>query len=109
MSGESMTQLQMQRMLINNLQHSHCFDHETGQFQIIETHISWVLLSGNYAYKMKKAVDFGFLDYSSLEKRKAQCEEELRLNKRTAPDIYLEVVTVGGLPEQPMVGGTLLN
>jgi len=104
MRRESMTQLQLQRVLIEHLQQSSCFDHEVSQFQLIETHISWVLLTGNYAYKMKKAVDFGFLDYSTLEQRKAQCIEELRLNRRTAPDIYLEVVAVGGALDNPQIG-----
>jgi aminoglycoside phosphotransferase family enzyme/predicted kinase len=87
------------------LQHHSCFDHKTDQFQIIETHISWVLLTGSYAYKMKKAVDFGFLDYTTLEKRRAQCYEELRLNRRTAPEIYLEVVSIAGTPQRPVIGG----
>jgi aminoglycoside phosphotransferase family enzyme/predicted kinase len=62
---------------------------------VIETHISWVLLTGQYAYKIKKPVKLGFLDFSTLEKRRKYCEEELRVNRRTAPDLYLEVVSVG--------------
>ena len=62
--------------------------------QVIQTHISWVFLTGEYAYKLKKPVDFGFLDFSSLEKRKFFIEEELRLNKRIASDIYLEVLPI---------------
>jgi aminoglycoside phosphotransferase family enzyme len=63
------------------------------KFEIIETHISWVLL-GDYVYKIKKPVKFSFLDFSTLKKRKFLCEEEVRLNKRLAPEIYLEVVPV---------------
>src|SRR5574340_342680 len=69
-----------------------------------ETHISWVLLSVHDAYKVKKAVDLGFLDFSTLEARRFYCAEELRLNRRLAPDLYLDVVTIGGSPEQPVLG-----
>lgn len=61
--------------------------------KIIQTHISYVILTGKHAYKIKKHVNFGFLDFSTLEKRKKFCEEELKLNKRLCPDIYLEVVS----------------
>ncbi len=60
--------------------------------RIIQTHISYVILTGEYVYKFKKPVNFGFLDFSTLEKRKYYCEEELRLNKRLCPEIYLDVV-----------------
>jgi len=59
---------------------------------VLQTHISFVALTGKYAYKVKKPVNFGFLDFSTLEKRKHYCEEELKLNKRLCPDIYLDVV-----------------
>jgi len=72
---------------------------------LIETHISSVLLVGPYAYKIKKPVDFGFLDFSTLELRRLSCEEEVRLNRRLAPDIYLEAVPVTGTLEAPVVGG----
>ena len=62
--------------------------------EFIETHISQVFLTGQYAYKVKKAVDFGFLDFKELNKRKFYCEEELRLNGRLAPEIYLEVIPI---------------
>jgi uncharacterized protein len=68
------------------------------RFEIIETHISWVLL-GDFVYKIKKPVKFSFLDFSTLERRRFLCEEEVRLNKRLAPEIYLGVVPVteGGI------------
>ena len=72
--------------------------------QVIETHISWVLLAGKYAYKIKKALNLGFLDYTDLEARRYYCDEEIRLNRRTAPDIYLETVAIGGSPEAPAFG-----
>ncbi len=73
--------------------------------QHIETHISTVLLTGDYAYKIKKPVDLGFLDFSSLERRKYFCEEEIRLNSRLAPQIYLDVVPITGTASQPHICG----
>jgi len=61
----------------------------------IETHISWVFIAGDDVYKVKKAVDFGFLDFTTLEKRRFYCEEEVRLNSRLAPQVYLDVVGIG--------------
>ena len=55
------------------------FPHPVAKIQVIETHISWVVLTGSFAYKFKKPVNFGFLDFSSLEKRHKACEQELRL------------------------------
>ncbi|MDI1292336.1 MAG: AAA family ATPase [Methylobacter sp.] len=72
---------------------------------IIETHISWVLLIGKHAYKIKKPVNFGFLDFSTLEKRRFFCHEELRLNRRLAAELYLEVVPITGTPDHPQIGG----
>ncbi|MDP1663771.1 MAG: AAA family ATPase [Methylobacter sp.] len=79
---------------------------EANDCNIIETHISWVLLTGQYVYKIKKPVNFGFLDFSTLEKRSFCCIEELRLNRRLAADLYLEVVPITGTPEHPRIGGT---
>ncbi len=67
---------------------------ESRDFELAETHISWVLLSSDYVYKIKKPVKFSFLDFSTLEKRRDLCEEEVRLNRRLAPDVYLGVVPV---------------
>ena len=72
----------------------------------IQTHISWVLLAGDYAYKFKKPLKLAFLDFSTLALRKHYCEEELRLNRRYAPDLYLEVLPVYGTPAHPSWGGT---
>jgi len=72
----------------------------------IATHISSVLLANGWAYKIKKPVDFGFLDFSTLEKRRHCCEEEIRLNRRLAPDIYLDVVAITGTIDEPVLGGT---
>ncbi len=78
----------------------------TEPIQLIQTHISYVLLTGDYAYKLKKPVNFGFLDFSTLEKRKHFCHEELRLNQRGAADLYLEVLPVTMVDEQHHLGGT---
>ena len=73
--------------------------------RVAETHISWVLLTGEYAYKVKKPVRLSFLDYSTLERRRALCEDEVRLNRRFAPALYLGVAAIGGTPEVPVVDG----
>jgi len=91
--------------LIDNLQNPTLFDHPVTEFKVIETHISWVLLTGQYVYKIKKPVNFGFLDFSTLEKRHFYCEEELRLNRRLAPGLYLDLVTIHGSEEIPEVNG----
>ncbi len=71
----------------------------------IQTHISWVLLAGDYAYKFKKPLKLAFLDFSTLALRKHYCEEELRLNQRYAPDLYLDVMPIYGTPEHPAWSG----
>ena len=73
--------------------------------RVAETHISWVLLTGEFAYKVKKPIRLSFLDYSTLERRRALCEEELRLNRRLAPDLYLGVSTICGPAAAPRVDG----
>jgi len=70
------------------------YSHPTSDINMIQTHISWVFLSGDYAYKLKKPVNFGFLDFSTLAARKYYCEQELRLNRRLSPEIYLTVLPV---------------
>jgi len=81
------------------------YDHPVEQCRLIETHISWVILAGAYAYKVKKPLDLGFLDFSTLERRHFFCEEELRLNRRLAPSIYLAVVAIRGTAQVPVLGG----
>jgi aminoglycoside phosphotransferase family enzyme/predicted kinase len=69
-------------------------DLEAAGFELIETHISWVFLGPAEVYKVKRPVDLGFLDFTTLEKRRAACDAEVRLNRRLAPDIYLDVVPI---------------
>lgn len=78
----------------------------TEPIQLIQTHVSYVLLTGQYAYKLKKPVNFGFLDFSTLEKRQHFCHEEFRLNQRGASELYLEVLPVTLVGEQYHLGGT---
>lgn len=73
--------------------------------QLIQTHISTIILSGDLAYKLKKPVDFGFLDYSTLAKRHKNCLEEVRINKGFAPKLYLGVVPITGSIENPQING----
>jgi aminoglycoside phosphotransferase family enzyme/predicted kinase len=91
--------------LIDALQLPSAYQHGVQPPHLLETHISWVLLTGDYAYKVKKPVRLPFLDFSTLELRRHYCEEELRLNRRLAPDLYLDVVPITGTVEAPTVGG----
>ena len=84
------------RMLLTDV-----FDHPVSHIKLIETHISWVILTGQFAYKIKKPVNFGFLDFSTLEKRRHYCDQELQLNRRLAPEIYLKVVAISGSKDKP--------
>ena len=79
---------------------------DDGAVEHVETHISHVYLTGTHAYKIKKPVALGFLDFSTLEKRREYCEEELRINRRLAPRVYLSVVPIAGTWDAPRVEGT---
>ena len=93
--------------LIEALLKPQAYPHDVADIQLIETHISWVFLTGRYAYKIKKPVNFGFLDFSTLEKRRFYCQEEVRLNQRLAKEWYLEVVAITGQPSHPKMGGAV--
>ncbi|AYF90099.1 hypothetical protein D6Z43_24230 [Pseudomonas sp. DY-1] len=95
----------MSQSLIAALQNPALYPHSVDGFQVIETHISWVLLTGSYVYKVKKPVNFGFLDFTDLERRRHFCEEELRLNQRLTRDLYLEVLPITGSVEAPQING----
>lgn len=95
----------MSQTLLNALQDPALYDHPVSDFTLMETHISWVLLTGDFVYKIKKPVNFGFLDYSSLEQRAHYCAEELRLNQRLAPDMYLDVIAIRGSETAPSLTG----
>lgn len=91
--------------LIAGLLKPEAYPHPVGPIQVIETHISWVFLTGRYAYKIKKPVQLSFLDFRALEQRRFYCEEELRLNRCWAPELYDEVVPVGLKDGAPYIGG----
>ncbi|HRD50737.1 MAG: AAA family ATPase [Candidatus Competibacter sp.] len=95
-----------QTALIAALLRPERYPHPVAAVEHLQTHISHVLLAGDYAYKIKKPLNLGFLDFTSLERRKYYCEEELRLNRRLAPEIYLDCIAIGGEPTQPVWGST---
>jgi aminoglycoside phosphotransferase family enzyme/predicted kinase len=82
------------------------YPHTTHNIQVIHTHISTIFLTGEFAYKIKKPVNFGFLDFSRLADRQHYCEEEIRLNRRLAPQIYLEVVPIVQIGNTYQLGPT---
>ena len=92
--------------IVHALTDPSCYPHPVATVQHVETHISHVLLTGSFAYKIKKPLNLGFLDFSTIEKRRFYCEEELRLNRRLAPDVYLEVVSLNGDPAAPRINGS---
>jgi len=83
-----------QKQIVDALMKPQAYGEETGKIELKQTHISFVFLTKNFVYKIKKDVNFGFLDFSTLEKRHMFCEKELVLNKRLCGDMYLEVVPV---------------
>jgi hypothetical protein len=93
-------------ILIQALLNPAAYPHPVTHIELIETHISWVLLTGQYAYKIKKNVQFDFLDFSTLEKRHFYCQEELRFNSRFAPGLYLQVVPISGSLQNPQMNGS---
>jgi aminoglycoside phosphotransferase family enzyme/adenylate kinase family enzyme len=92
--------------LIQALLNPAAYPHPVTHIELIETHISWVLLTGQYAYKIKKNVQFDFLDFSTLDKRHFYCQEELRFNSRFAPNLYLQVVPITGTAQHPHMNGS---
>jgi aminoglycoside phosphotransferase family enzyme len=82
------------------------YPHAVERVELVQTHISWVLLAGDFAYKIKKPVKLSFLDFSTLALRETYCQEELRLNRRFAPDLYLDVVGIFNTPQDPQWQGS---
>jgi uncharacterized protein len=83
-----------------------CYGRGVRKVQLVETHVSWVFLTGRHAYKVKKPVKLPFVDFSTLQLRHRYCREELRINRRLAPDLYLAVVPIGGSRSAPRIGRT---
>jgi len=86
--------MSVQKQVVEALMKPDAYDKEPEQIELIQTHISFVFLTRNFVYKVKKAVDLGFLDFTTLEKRRFFCEKELELNRRLCGDMYLEVVPI---------------
>ncbi|MHB8137056.1 MAG: bifunctional aminoglycoside phosphotransferase/ATP-binding protein [Smithellaceae bacterium] len=80
--------------IIESMTRPSFYPHKPQTVELVQTHISYVFIAGDYVYKVKKPVNFGFLDFTTLEQRKFYCEEELRLNRRLAPSIYQDVVPI---------------
>ncbi len=91
---------------VQYLQQPGSYPHPVESVQLLQTHISFVLVAGDFVYKWKKPVNFGFLDFSTLEKRKHYCEQELMLNRRLCPDLYVDVVTVNRVGGQYGLNGS---
>lgn len=86
--------MSVQEQVVKALMKPEAYDEEPSKIELIQTHISFVFLTRNFAYKVKKAVDLGFLDFTTLEKRHFFCEKELELNRRLCEEMYLEVVPI---------------
>lgn len=101
-----MSASQRQRVLVEALLDPARYPHPCDVVEHRETHISHVLLAGEFAYKIKKPLDLGFLDFTRLADRAHYCAEEVRLNARLAPSVYLDAIPITGTPEAPALGGT---
>ena len=80
--------------MIDALSRPDAYPEPVERVEVCQTHISAVFLAGRHSYKIKKPVNLGFVDFSTLEKRRHFCDKEVRLNRRLAPDVYLGVVPV---------------
>jgi len=83
-----------QKQVLEALMKPEAYEEDPGNVELIQTHISAVFLTRRFVYKVKKAVNFGFLDFTTLEKRQYFCKKELKLNRRLCGDMYLEVVPI---------------
>ncbi len=92
-------------VLIERLLEPAPYPHPTEAIRLVETHISWVILTGPFAYKLKKPVSLGFVDYTTLDLRRRSCEGEVRVSGRFAPELYVAAVPITGSVEVPCVGG----
>lgn len=88
----------MEQRLIRSLLKPSAYPEHTESVELVQTHVSYIFLTDRFAYKVKKPVDFGFLNFSTLDRRRFYCNEEVRLNRRLCPDIYLGVEEVRETP-----------
>jgi uncharacterized protein len=91
--------------LIEALSAPAAYPHPVDKVVVLQTHISVVFLAGPYVYKIKKPVNLGFLDFSNLARRRHFCAEEIRLNRRLAPHVYLGLVPIVGMTKGALIGG----
>lgn len=103
----------MDEKLLNYMKDPASYTHAADGIEHIQTHISHVFIAGDFVYKIKKSVNFEFLDFSTLEKRKYYCEREVELNRRLCEDIYLDVVSIRYLDDtftlEEAAGGTVVE
>ena len=95
----------MTKEQINKLIFEGEFLENTGRPDLIETHISWVLVCDRYVYKIKKTIQYSFLDFSTVQKRKYFCEREVELNRRLTDNIYLDVLPIREISGRFLMGG----
>jgi len=96
----------MIRKLIKSLLKAAAYPEATASVRLTETHVSLIFITDSYVYKVKKPVDFGFLNFTTLDRRRFYCEEEVRLNRRLCPDVYLGVVELRETPGGCAFGGS---
>ncbi len=91
---------------VRHLLQTNAYPHPVDEVKLVQTHISYVFIAGAFVYKFKKPVDFGFLDFTTLQKRQYFCEQELILNRRLCPDLYLGLVQVNNANDGLALDGT---
>ena len=96
----------LQSEIVNALRNPEAYDEEVDYIRVLQTHISYIFLTGRYAYKIKKPVNFGFLDFTTLDKRRFYCEEEVRLNRRLCGDMYIGVLPITYSSGKFRIGGS---
>jgi aminoglycoside phosphotransferase family enzyme len=94
-----------QPVLVQALLKPETYPHQPQKVDLVQTQMSFLFLTGDYVYKVKKPVDLGYLDYTTLEKRRFFCRQEVELNKRLCPETYLEVVPIVSRQGQIYLGG----
>lgn len=95
----------MTQMLIKSLLNTRAYPESTTSVHLLQTHISFLFITDNFVYKIKKPVDFGFLNFTTLDRRRFYCDEEVRLNRRLCPDMYLGVVEIRESPTGIVIDG----
>lgn len=96
----------MLRNLLKSLTKPEAYQETVTNVELVQTHVSWIFLTDSHAYKIKKPVDFGFLNFSTIDRRRFYCNEEVRLNRRLCPDVYEGVVEVREAPGGAAFHGT---